>query len=81
MQVNNDDTVCPAETNPKTLCSRGMHQFRLDEEIGLICMHCSHVELEIKYILPSFVSCKDLSLIYCLFIFGNDVVLDFRLML
>lgn len=60
MQVNNDDTECPAETDSATLCSRGSHQLRLDEEIGIICRHCSYVHLEIKHILPSFVSHTDL---------------------
>ncbi|XP_061343921.1 SNF2 domain-containing protein CLASSY 3-like [Gastrolobium bilobum] len=35
-----------------TLCRQGKHHLILNEEIGLLCAYCPHVQLEIKYILP-----------------------------
>ncbi|XP_010497254.2 PREDICTED: SNF2 domain-containing protein CLASSY 4-like, partial [Camelina sativa] len=35
------------------LCSKEGHDFVLEEEIGLICRHCSHVAVEIKDISPA----------------------------
>ncbi|XP_026661911.2 SNF2 domain-containing protein CLASSY 4-like [Phoenix dactylifera] len=41
------------ESDLLTLCSKGKHQFILDEQIGTRCKFCSFVNLEIKYIIPS----------------------------
>ncbi|CAI9102080.1 OLC1v1000279C1 [Oldenlandia corymbosa var. corymbosa] len=35
-------------------CSRGSHDLRLDEELGLVCCICNHIELERKYVDPKF---------------------------
>uniref|UniRef100_A0ACD5U301 Uncharacterized protein n=1 Tax=Avena sativa TaxID=4498 RepID=A0ACD5U301_AVESA len=39
-----------------TPCSRGKHEFILDDQIGIRCKYCSLVNLEIRYVLPSVVS-------------------------
>ncbi|MCL7029330.1 hypothetical protein MKW94_002220 [Papaver nudicaule] len=44
----------PVGTDPYTSCTLGKHQPILHEEIGLICMFCSFVLLERRYILPDF---------------------------
>ncbi|KAG8068917.1 hypothetical protein GUJ93_ZPchr0005g14487 [Zizania palustris] len=41
---------------PVTPCSRGKHEFIIDEQIGIRCKYCSLVNLEIKFILPSLAS-------------------------
>ncbi|OMO77484.1 SNF2-related protein [Corchorus olitorius] len=38
------------------LCQHGNHQLILDEEIGMKCRYCSYVELEIRYIVPPFLT-------------------------
>lgn len=43
------------EINRATLCACGKHDLYLDEEIGYMCKNCSYV-LEIRHVLPSFVS-------------------------
>ncbi|XP_052193743.1 SNF2 domain-containing protein CLASSY 3-like [Diospyros lotus] len=43
-----------AERNQTTPFCHGKHNFILDEEIGIKCSYCSIVELEIKYVTPSF---------------------------
>ncbi|XP_052194810.1 SNF2 domain-containing protein CLASSY 4-like isoform X2 [Diospyros lotus] len=49
------DNICPeAGRNQTILCHKGKHNFVLDEEIGIRCSICSYVELEIKYVMPSF---------------------------
>ena len=45
-----------AQTDCATLCSRGIHHLVFKEEVGTVCKYCSHVEREIRYILPSLVS-------------------------
>ncbi|XP_027362629.1 SNF2 domain-containing protein CLASSY 3-like [Abrus precatorius] len=42
------------EVNTLTLCRQGKHHLILNEEIGLVCAYCLHVDLEIKYIVPPF---------------------------
>uniref|UniRef100_J3M6U6 Uncharacterized protein n=1 Tax=Oryza brachyantha TaxID=4533 RepID=J3M6U6_ORYBR len=37
---------------PITPCSRGKHEFIIDEQIGIRCKYCSLVNLEIRFILP-----------------------------
>lgn len=37
--------------------NRCEHDYRLDEEVGMVCRLCGSVETEIKDILPPFVSC------------------------
>ncbi|GAB2296651.1 hypothetical protein Dimus_030762 [Dionaea muscipula] len=41
-------------TDRESLCDQGKHQLVLDEEIGLVCKFCSHVNLEIKHIMSPF---------------------------
>ena len=56
-QVESNDSSPPVkEVFQATLCSQGKHHLILDEEIGLICKFCPHVHLEIKYMVPEFVS-------------------------
>ncbi|KAM3410280.1 hypothetical protein ACQJBY_002469 [Aegilops geniculata] len=40
----------------KTPCSRGKHEFIIDDQIGVRCKYCSLVNLEIRFVLPSMVS-------------------------
>jgi DNA repair and recombination RAD54-like protein len=42
-----------ASTTP---CSRGKHEFIIDDQIGIRCKYCSLVNLEIRFVLPSMVS-------------------------
>ncbi|KAI3983754.1 hypothetical protein MKX01_001158 [Papaver californicum] len=49
-----EDSEQQVETDPHTSCGLGKHEFILDEEIGIRCMFCYFVKLEIKYILPAF---------------------------
>ncbi|KAK1352618.1 Snf2 domain-containing protein classy 3 [Heracleum sosnowskyi] len=53
LEVDNGDH-CKTQTNMATLCSQGIHHLVLDEQIGIICKYCSHVNREIKHILPDF---------------------------
>ncbi|OIV92799.1 hypothetical protein TanjilG_00933 [Lupinus angustifolius] len=58
-QVQNDidsgDDQCPnGEVSKATLCRQGKHHLRLNEEIGLVCIYCLHVGLDIKDHLPPF---------------------------
>ncbi|XP_010513389.1 PREDICTED: SNF2 domain-containing protein CLASSY 4-like [Camelina sativa] len=46
------DSSTPAKVGDM-LCSKERHDFVLEEEIGLICRHCSHVAVEIKDISPA----------------------------
>lgn len=46
------------EPDVATLCRQGKHQLVLVEEIGLKCTCCSLVQVEIKDIMPSFVSLR-----------------------
>ncbi|VFQ82665.1 unnamed protein product [Cuscuta campestris] len=39
---------------PAVCCKKGKHFLILDEQIGLICKHCSFVHSERRFILPSF---------------------------
>lgn len=56
-QVDDEDAL-PSENcvDRATLCHLGNHELILDEQVGLRCAFCSYVKMEIKYILPSFVS-------------------------
>ncbi|XP_074330399.1 SNF2 domain-containing protein CLASSY 3-like [Apium graveolens] len=40
------------QTGGATLCSQGIHHLVFKEEVGTVCKFCSHVEREIRYILP-----------------------------
>lgn len=55
LQVENED-VFPSKLEQVDPCLHGDHQFILDEQIGLRCTCCSYVKLEIRDIVPSFVS-------------------------
>ncbi|KAG7632411.1 Helicase C-terminal [Arabidopsis suecica] len=41
------------DKNGDMLCSKGTHDFVLDDEIGLKCVHCAYVAVEIKDISPA----------------------------
>ncbi|KAK7841144.1 SNF2 domain-containing protein CLASSY 4 [Quercus suber] len=54
-EVEDEDSLLPEdEVDRATLCHQGYHQLILDEEVGLRCEFCPHVQLEIKYIVPDF---------------------------
>ncbi|KAK2999021.1 hypothetical protein RJ639_022732 [Escallonia herrerae] len=55
--IEDDSFPTRTEASPAILCQRGIHEYILDDQIGLICRICSFVEVEIKHILPSF--CKN----------------------
>ncbi|KAG8384948.1 hypothetical protein BUALT_Bualt04G0171200 [Buddleja alternifolia] len=42
------------DENPAARCSRGQHDHVLDEQIGIKCVDCSAILLDIKYVLPPF---------------------------
>ncbi|KAJ6828353.1 SNF2 domain-containing protein CLASSY 3-like [Iris pallida] len=44
------------KSDPFSSCSKGKHQFILDEQIGMTCKFCSFVEVHIKDIMPPWVS-------------------------
>lgn len=44
------------------------HEYRLDEEIGILCPLCGFVSTEIKYVTPDFVSKMQLKMkLFCFF--------------
>ncbi|WRX29998.1 SNF2 [Theobroma cacao] len=51
-----DADVSEVKHDTATLCRQGHHHIILDEEIGLKCKFCSFVQLEIKYIVPPFMT-------------------------
>ncbi|XVF37304.1 hypothetical protein REPUB_Repub19eG0134600 [Reevesia pubescens] len=53
---NEDAYISEVEHDRATLCRQGNHQLVLDEEIGMKCKFCSFVQLEIKYIVPPFLT-------------------------
>lgn len=56
-QVEDEDALPPKNGFDRaTLCHAGNHELILDEQVGLRCAFCSYIKMEIKYILPSFVS-------------------------
>lgn len=61
--------------NPAACCARGEHLPILDEQIGIVCKYCAAVILDIKYVLPPFVS--DFKLPIQLLILKNTYVLYF----
>ena len=60
LQYNSEDGNEDVPTNcpilQKKLCTKGKHYLILDEEIGVVCKFCSYVKLEMKYVMPEFVS-------------------------
>ncbi|KAK7309080.1 hypothetical protein RJT34_05539 [Clitoria ternatea] len=52
--IDSDHDQNTAEVTTATRCRQGKHHLILDEQIGLICAYCLHVDLEIKYITPPF---------------------------
>ncbi|KAL5551275.1 hypothetical protein UlMin_001451 [Ulmus minor] len=57
-KVENEDAIpSKSEVDRCILCRPGKHQdLYLNEEIGLVCKHCSRVQVEIRDIVPSFVT-------------------------
>ncbi|EAY97928.1 hypothetical protein OsI_19844 [Oryza sativa Indica Group] len=47
-----EDSLLDHALAPITPCSRGKHEFIIDEQIGIRCKYCSLVNLEIRFILP-----------------------------
>ncbi|KAF9689735.1 hypothetical protein SADUNF_Sadunf01G0123200 [Salix dunnii] len=48
--VEDEADISPEmEADTATLCLQGKHNFILDEEIGITCKYCGHVDLEIRY--------------------------------
>ncbi|KAL4195419.1 hypothetical protein AMTRI_Chr05g64510 [Amborella trichopoda] len=43
-----------AESKSSSSCSEGGHQYIIDDQIGIVCRYCHHVQLEIQYVLPPF---------------------------
>lgn len=65
VQSYDDDDECNIcegnDESPAARCGRGEHDLVLDEEIGILCKYCLSVLLEIKHVLPPFVSLSTLS--------------------
>lgn len=55
-QMENDDERTGIDTTPAACCGRGEHQPILDEQIGIVCEYCAALIMDIKYVLPPFVS-------------------------
>ncbi|KAL2251252.1 UNVERIFIED_CONTAM: SNF2 domain-containing protein CLASSY 3 [Sesamum indicum] len=52
-EVAKDTTSSPDdEANQYTQCCKGKHQLIKDDEIGVICKYCFHIELEAKHVMP-----------------------------
>lgn len=49
------DTEEADDSGTEDLCSKGNHHFTLNEEIGIQCIRCSLVKVEIKYNMPPLV--------------------------
>ncbi|ERN06055.1 hypothetical protein AMTR_s00142p00074850 [Amborella trichopoda] len=43
-----------AESKSSSSCSEGGLQYIIDDQIGIVCRYCHHVQLEIQYVLPPF---------------------------
>lgn len=56
---NEDQDIDSSElsTCQAALCRQGKHDLFLDDELGMRCRYCSHIEFEIVDYCPSFVSC------------------------
>ncbi|KAL9270206.1 SNF2 domain-containing protein [Drosera capensis] len=52
--ASDEGTHSELTTNQESLCRQGKHQLVLDEEIGMKCRFCSHVNLEIKHVMSCF---------------------------
>ncbi|KAE9596744.1 hypothetical protein Lal_00007979 [Lupinus albus] len=53
--IDSDNDQYPnGEVSIATLCRQGKHHLRLNEEVGLVCVYCLHVGLDIKDYLPPF---------------------------
>ncbi|POO03108.1 hypothetical protein TorRG33x02_011690 [Trema orientale] len=53
MDDEDEDAPSDDEADINNRCRHGKHHLILDEQIGLICTCCSHIQVEIKDILPS----------------------------
>lgn len=49
---DDNSALIRTHTDCTTLCSQGIHHLVFKEEVGTVCKFCSHVEREIRYILP-----------------------------
>lgn len=53
---NAKSSVWTVEEDQMKSCSEGKHDLVIWEDLGEVCICCGHVEREMKYILPDFVS-------------------------
>ena len=61
LQVNDEETNEEEYgENFATNCRQGKHEFILDEEIGIKCINCSFLKVEIRFVLPPMVSTPSL---------------------
>uniref|UniRef100_A0A7N0TDQ4 SNF2 domain-containing protein CLASSY 4-like n=1 Tax=Kalanchoe fedtschenkoi TaxID=63787 RepID=A0A7N0TDQ4_KALFE len=51
-EKSDKDTASKNDKIYPTCCNRGEHEYALDDEIGIRCLICSFVQLEIKYVMP-----------------------------
>lgn len=56
MQVDLENGNSPGEETQHARCCRGKHELIIEDEEGLICKFCRHVELGPKDVLPEWVS-------------------------
>lgn len=56
MQEISENEKFPREETQHARCSRGKHELVLEDDEGLICKFCRHVELGPKDVMPEWVS-------------------------
>ncbi|XP_073307567.1 SNF2 domain-containing protein CLASSY 3-like isoform X3 [Primulina huaijiensis] len=54
-EVNNVDTNAHGEETQQSRCARGDHELFLQDDMGLICIYCPHVELGPRDVMPMWV--------------------------
>lgn len=84
LQVNDAVTHASDDKNVTTRCRQGKHSLVLAEEVGIKCIYCSLIEVEIRYVSPPMVSIARLYSTncvanLCLFLTLNELacLLDF----
>ncbi|CAN6342148.1 unnamed protein product [Urochloa humidicola] len=55
-EVQEEGNQLDFDLAPVTPCSRGKHEFIIDDQIGIRCKYCSLVNLEIRFMFPPLVS-------------------------
>ncbi|ERN06059.1 hypothetical protein AMTR_s00142p00081110 [Amborella trichopoda] len=56
MNSNIASNLPEAESKSSNSCSEGGHLYIINDQIGIVCRYCHHVQLEIQYVLPPFVT-------------------------